>query len=403
LININEAINIIIENTENISFEQRDIINCNNRVLAEDIYSNDNLPPFNKSAMDGYAIKSQDTVGVHKDNKIGLEVKKTIKAGDWCEDILKNGEAFKIMTGAPLPIGADSVIKIEKTAEENNIVYIESRVKQWENVIRLGEEIKTLDIALKKGALIRTSEIGLLASLGYTNITVYKSPVVALIITGDELVDIESKLEKGKIRNTNEYTLTSLIENSGAEIISFGTVTDNRSLILEKVKLALGKADIIITSGGVSVGEYDFIEDILIEVGANIKFNSVAIKPGKPITFATYDKKLIFGLPGNPLSVITTFEEFVKPAIRKIMGKRKLFSNEFDVRLSNDFKSKLGRRDFVYVHLEKENGFYHAHKIGTQSSNQLMNLTKSNGLIIIPEERETAREGEILNGRFIFE
>lgn len=403
MININDAINIIIESTENISFEYKEIKSCSNKVLGEDIYANDNLPPFNKSAMDGYAVKSQDTFHINKGNKVGLDIKKTIKAGEWCEDILKTGQAFKIMTGAPLPKGADSVIKIEKTKEKNNIVYIENKVKPWENVIKLGEEIKALDIALKKGDLIRTGEIGLLASLGYKSVKVYKSPVIALIITGDELVDIESKLEKGKIRNSNEYTLTALIENSGAKAISFGIIADNRTLIFEKVKLALEKADIIITSGGVSVGEYDFVEEILIDIGANIKFNSVAIKPGKPITFATYNEKLIFGLPGNPLSVITTFEQFVKPAIRKIMSKSDLLSNEFNVILADDFKSSLGRRDYVYVNLKKENEVYYAYKIGNQSSNQLMNLTKANGIIIIPEDRELVRQSETLNGGFIFE
>lgn len=403
LININEAIDIIIDNTENISMEEIKIISCKNRVLVEDIYSNDNLPPFNKSAMDGYAIKGEDTSNIDKDNIKGLEIRKLIKAGDWCEDVLMNGEAFKIMTGAPLPQGANSVIKVEKTTEQNNVVYIKDKVKQWANVIRLGEEIRAGDIALKKGTLIRPAEIGLLASLGYPKVKVYRNPVVGLIITGDELIDIDSKLEKGKIRNSNEYTLTSLIENCGVKALSFGIIKDSRSSILKTVNKALETADIIITSGGVSVGDYDFIEDVLIHIGAKIRFNSVGIKPGKPITFATYNKKLIFGLPGNPLSIITTFEEFVKPAIRKFMGKRELFSNEFDVVLANDFKCTLGKRDFVYVDLKKKNGVYYAYKIGIQSSNQLMNLTKCNGLIVISEEREFVSEGETVHGRFLFE
>ncbi len=402
MISYKEAQRIIFKSTELLHLEERDILQCNDRVLGENIYSNDNLPPFNKSAMDGYAIKSEDTEKASNENMTELKIKSIIKAGDYCNEVLEHGEAFKIMTGAPVPNGANSIIEIEKIKVENNNIYINKRVKKDINVIKLGAELRVGELALEKGTVIRPSEIGLLASLGYKKVKVHKAPVVALIITGDELVDIDSKLVQGKIRNCNEYALISLIENLGAKVVSFGIVCDDKTILREKIELALSEAEIVISSGGVSVGDYDFIEEILGDIGADIKFNKVAIKPGKPVTFALSRKKLFFGLPGNPLSVINTFEEFVKPAIKKIMGKSNFSNEEFNVVLEDSFKSKIGRRDFVYVDLKKENEIYYAHKIGSQSSNQLVTISKANGIIIIPEDDEEVHVGEILNGRFIF-
>jgi len=402
VINFKEAQKIIFNNIELSSLEERDILQCNDKVLGENIYSKDNLPPFNKSAMDGYAIKSEYTESVSNENITEFKIKNTIKAGEYCTEILEHGEVYKIMTGAPVPNYADSVIEIEKVIVENNKIYINEKVKKDKNIIKLGEELRIGDLALKKGSVIRPSEIGLLASLGYKKVKVHKSPVVALIITGDELVDIDSKLSEGKIRNCNEYALISLIEKIGAKVVSFGIVCDDKNSLREKINLALNEADIVITSGGVSVGDYDFIEDILGDIGADIKFNNVAIKPGKPVTFATYKKKLFFGLPGNPLSVINTFEEFVKPAIKKNMGKSNFHNEEFKVVLADNFKTKAGRRNFVYVHLKKENEVYYAYKIGSQSSNQLVTISKANGIIIIPEDIENVHIGETFNGRFIF-
>ena len=402
MISIDNALNIIDENAKVLDLEKKDIVSCLNKVLAEDIYSQDNLPPFNKSAMDGYAIKSEDTKNYNTENIIELEIKGLIKAGDYCEDELKSGQTFKIMTGAALPKGADAVIEIEKVKADGNRLCLPQVVKQDNNVIKFGEEIKVGDLALAKGNLIRPAEIGLLASLGYSSVKVYKSPIVALIITGDELVDIDSKLEKGKIRNSNEYSLTALIKNLDAEVLSLGIVSDDKDTLREKVKYALEKADIVISSGGASVGDYDFVEDVLKEIGAEVKFNSVAIKPGKPVTFATYKEKLFFALPGNPLSLITTFEEFVKPAIEKMMGKENSNKGEFSVILADDFKAKTGRKNLVYVEIRKENGNYYAYKVGSQCSNHLMTMSQANGLIIIPEECGNVKAGDVLNGKFIF-
>ncbi|MCH5138799.1 molybdopterin molybdotransferase MoeA [Clostridiaceae bacterium UIB06] len=402
MIDVDNALNIIDANTKELALEKKDILSCLNKVLAEDIYSQDNLPPFNKSAMDGYAIKSEDTKGGDTGKVIEFEIKGLIRAGDYCEDELESGQAFKIMTGAPLPKGADAVIEIEKVKVEGSILKVVEDIKEGNNVIKFGEEIKVGELALSKGSNIRPVEIGLLASLGYSSIKIYKSPTIALIITGDELVDIDSKLEKGKIRNSNEYSLKALIKNLGAKALSLGLVSDDKDNLKQNVKYALENADIVISSGGASVGDYDFVEDVLKEIGADVKFNSVAIKPGKPVTFATYKEKLYFALPGNPLSLITTFEEFVKPAIEKMMGKQIGNKGEFPVTLAEDFKAKVGRKKYVYVDLKEDNGKYYAYKLGSQCSNHLMTMSEANGIIIIPEECGNVKAGEVLNGKFIF-
>ncbi len=402
MIDIDNAVNIICKNANKLPLEKKDILSCLNKVLAEDIYSKDNLPPFDKSAMDGYAVKSEDTKNCDAQKIIKFDIRGLIKAGDFCEKELRSGQAFKIMTGAPLPKGADAVIEIEKVEVEDNILKIFQVVDKDNNVIKLGEEIRAGELALKAGSTIRPVEIGLLASLGYSSVNVYKSPTIALIITGDELIDINSKLQRGKIRNSNEYSLKALIKNLGAEILSLGIVPDEKDKLKEKVKYALENADIVITSGGASIGDFDFVDNILKEIEADIKYTSVAIKPGKPVTFAIYKEKLFFSLPGNPLSLITTFEEFVKPAIEKMMGKQIEDKGIFSVILTEDFKVKKGRKKYVYVEIKEDNGKHYAYKIGSQCSNHLMTMSKANGIIIIPDECENVKAGEILNGKFIF-
>jgi molybdopterin molybdotransferase len=402
MISIHDALKVIEEESKILGSEKLDIVSCINRVLAEDIYSKDNLPPFDKSAMDGYAIRSEDTENFSIENISSFKIKGLIKAGEYFQGILEKGEAYKIMTGAPLPKGADSVIQIEKVTVKNEKVFVSQRVKKQDNVIKFGEEIRKGELVLKKGTLIRPVEIGVLASLGYSYVKVYKDPTVSLVITGDELIDIDNDLEKGKIRNSNEYSLKALIKNLGLEVLSMGIIPDNKDILKEKIEYALQNSDIVISSGGASVGDYDFVESVLKELGAEIKFTSVAIKPGKPITLATYNDKLFFSLPGNPSSLITTFEEFVKPSILTMMGNKKESNDEFPVILANDFKGKKGRAKYAYVEIKKDKGAYYAYEIGSQCSNHLLTMSKANGLIIIPEECGNVKAGEILNGKYIF-
>ncbi len=398
MIDVQEAFNIVISNTKLLKSEDVTLINSLNRVLAQDISSKDNLPPFNKSCMDGYALKSEDT----KDEMSKFEIKGIIKAGDFSDIVLQNSEAIKIMTGAPVPKGADAVIQIEKVKVEGKELHVLEKVSPGTNIFKTGEEIKIGDVALKKGKILRPAEIGLLASLGYTKIKCYKAPKIIVISTGDELINIDQNLTQGKIRNCNEYTLISLIKNLNAEVKSYGIIRDDKDKIFNAIKTAFEEGDIVITTGGASVGDYDFIEDVLREIEIDVKFTSVAIKPGKPVVFATFKDKLFFGLPGNPLSVINSFENFVAPSIKKMMGRDDVFSKEFPVTLKDDFKSGKERDAYIYVYIKKEGNHYYAYNVGRQDSNGLFTLTKSNGVVIMKKGISVAKIGDILNGKFIF-
>lgn len=401
MISRDEALNIVLEETALGNTEEKYILDALNKVLSEDIYSKDSLPPFDKAAMDGYAIKSEETMEASKELPGRFSIIDTIKAGDFYRDELKSGEALKIMTGAPLPKGADAIIQIENVKTEGNSLFVYERVEKYKNVIKCGEEIRSGEIALTKGSLIRPFEIGLLASLGYSKIQVYKSPVISLIITGDELVDIEEELKVGKIRNSNEYALIALIKNLGLEVISFGLVKDDKEVLREKLAEALKLSDIVITSGGASKGDYDFVEKVLIELGAEMKFNSVAMKPGKAVGFTKLQNKLIFSLPGNPLAAITTFQEFVIPSCDKFRGK-KTHIDIFPVILADDYNIKKGRTKYIYVNIQKVNGLYYGYKIGWQGTSGLAAVIKANGVVVVHEGKERLKSGEIVNGYFIF-
>lgn len=286
MIKPDEAIDIIIENTSLSDIQTKNILDCMDFVLAEDIYSSEDLPSFDKSAMDGYAIKIND--------EKEFEIIGTIKAGDYYNDELQSGKTLKIMTGAAFPNGADSVIQIEKVDVKDNKLIIHDEVEKGLNVIKKGSQIKSNDLVLKKGTVIRPYEIGLLASLGYDKLKVYGSPDVSLLITGDELVDINEKLENGKIRNSNGYSLFGLVKRSGANPLSMNIVKDNKDILKQSIIDAFEKSDIVITSGGASVGDYDFVEDVLEEIGADVKFRKIKIKPGKPLVFAKYNEKLFW-------------------------------------------------------------------------------------------------------------
>ncbi|NEU05738.1 molybdopterin molybdotransferase MoeA [Clostridium senegalense] len=402
MITIEEALKIIKEETKIIGLERVDIISSLNRVLAEDIYSKDILPPFDKSAMDGYAIKFEDTTVCESAINAELDIVGLIRAGEYYEDELKQGQAIKIMTGAPVPKSANAVIQIEKVECKENKLIISDVVKKDTNIIKMGEEINVGDLAIPKGKVIRPTEIGFLASLGYSKVLTYKTPKIAIISTGDELLNIDEVLEKGKIRNSNEYSLMALCKNLDLEFISLGIASDKKEVLKGKITEGLESADIVITSGGVSAGDFDFVEDVLEEIGAKINFTSVAIKPGKPVTFATVKDKFFFGLPGNPLSLITTFEEFVKPAIKNISGFNKIEDDMISVLAASKFKARNNRRKYIYVNITEKEGIYYANDLGNQCSNHLMTMSKANGIIIMNEDVREINVGDKVYGKFIF-
>lgn len=398
MISIDEALNSILSETVKLSVEKVSLRSALGRVLAEDIKALDSLPPFDKSAMDGYALWAEDT-----EEKQQFTVCGTVPAGSYFAGEIMSGQAIKIMTGAPLPHGTNTVIQIEKVTVKNDVLFLEEKLKPGLNVLQKGEEIRAGETALYAGTVVRPTEIGVLASLGYDEVRVYRKPKVALLITGDELVPITEKPGAGKIRNSNEYSLMALIDNAGAEFISWGIIPDQLPVLRERMRQALNEADVILTTGGASVGDYDFVEDVLQDVGAEIKFGKVAIKPGKPLIFAVKENKLFFGLPGNPMAVINTFEQFVKPALYAMTGRKQCCQEMVEAVAGDDFKAKKGRSHYIYVRLVWEDGRYVAYKLNKkQSSNYLLQMSKANGIIIIPADKGSVSAGEILKAGFLF-
>jgi molybdopterin molybdotransferase len=351
------------------------------RVLAKNIVSQINMPPFDKSAMDGFAFSS-------KDDSQRYKIIETIAAGDIPGEGIRKGECAKIMTGAMLPEGADRVIKREITAERDGYMHIveEESVK---NVCRKGEDVKIGDTVLKAGVLIRPQEVAIFASLGLASVPVYKKPLVGILTTGSEIVEPGRELASGQIYNSNAYSLSAQLCQVGADVEYGGIAVDDEAGIRKQVTRLFEKCDVVIISGGVSMGDYDYVPGILVKLGVKLYFRKVAIKPGKPTVFGVKGDKVFFGLPGNPVSTFVIFEIFVKPFLYRAMGHD--YQPPFiKAVMKHDFKrKKSGRTAFVPVKFGE--GFVEV--VEYHGSAHIYALAKANGLLQIP-----AGVNEVLKG-----
>jgi molybdopterin molybdotransferase len=307
------------------------------------------------------------------------------------------------MTGAPIPKGADSVVMVEDTEKVSGLgpqasgkkeyVRIFREVKKGENARYAGEDVRKGEAVIRKGDILKSGYIGMLASLGVSKIKVYRKPKAAILATGDELVEINQRLVPGKIRNSNAYSLYSQVIRAGAFPILLGIARDEKEDLRSKIKKGL-KADMLLVSGGISVGDYDFVKDVLGELGTQMKFWRVAMKPGKPLAFGMMGKISVFGLPGNPVSSMVTFEQFVRPALLKMAGAREIFRFHLPAIFREDFQKKKGLRYFLRVVLENKNGTLYASLTGPQGSGILKSMVLANGIMELPEELENLRPGD---------
>jgi len=397
MISVEAALEIILSEIKPLGLERTSILLTLGRVLGEDIYASVDNPPWDNSAMDGYALRASDTKGASRAKPVILRIIEDLPAGYVAKKSVKRGEAVRIMTGAPIPGGTDAVIMVEDTDKsevrsQKSEVKIFREAKIRDNIRRAGEDFKKGALVLKKGTAIRAAEVAMLATVGKPNVCVYQRPKVAVLSTGDELVEIEETPSNGKIVNSNSYAISAQIKACGAVPVQLGIARDAKKDLMDKLSYGLA-SDCILSSGGVSVGDFDFVKDVLKEMGSEMRFWKVAIKPGKPLAFGIINNKPVFGLPGNPVSAMVAFEQFVRPAILKMMGVRNIFRKSLTALLTSSLKKKAGRMHFIKAVLEEKKGQFYATPLEGQGSGILSSMVMANSLIILPEDAEDAAKG----------
>ncbi len=399
MISVEQALEKVLGYVDVLEEEEHPILDSLGQVLAEDIISSIDVPPLDNSAMDGYAVRAEDTRGARQNSPQCLQVIDTVAAGSISQYEVKPGTAIRIMTGAPVPKGADSVVQFENTNEthreaDSSKIGILAEAKAGLNIRKAGEDIARESLVLHKGAIIRPAETGVLASLGRSQVRVIRRPVIAILATGDEVVDVSQPLPPGKIYNSNTYSLAALVLRYGGIPKLLGIALDNEESL--SAKLRQGRdSDMLITIGGVSVGDYDVVKDVLAKEG-EITFWRVRMKPGKPLAFGRIKGTPHLGLPGNPVSAMITFELFGRPAILKMMGKNIPSRPTTQAIIENPVVNNDGRRIFARVIVEKREDQYYARLTGPQGSGVLTSMALANGLVIIPEDKARVEAGEIV-------
>ena len=393
MISVREAQDKILASVLPLGVESRGLIDTLAYTLAEDVHSDMDVPPFDNSSMDGYAVVAADLAGASPERPAELEIIDDLPAGYVSKKSLSRGQAIRIMTGAVLPNGADGVVIIENTTQDGNRVRVLEPIKVGANIRRAGEDLKNDELILPTATMIRPPEMGVLASMGKAQVSVFARPRVALISTGDELTPLGEEVKAGKIRDSNRYALWGSVIEAGGYPIDLGIARDDAEILEAKFQEGLDKADVLITSAGVSVGDYDVVKDVLSKFG-DINYWKVSMKPGKPQTFGMAGRKPIFGLPGNPVSAMIVFEIMVRPALLKMAGRTKLFRPQFKAILEENIKNYTGRDNYMRGHITTRDGRYYARSTGPQGSGILRSMVLANGLIIIPMAVKEVKAGD---------
>ena len=393
MISVKDAQDLILKEVKGLGVERVGLMESLGRVLSEEVRAQRNLPPWDNSSMDGYAVRWVDVQGGSQDDPRILHVIEEIPAGTLPKKQIVPGTAAQIMTGAPLPEGADAVVMVEETQRKGDQVCIFESVQKGENVRKKGENIRSGERVLGCGDRIRPGGVGMLASLGRSFLSVFRNPIVSILATGNELIEVDGELTQEKIINSNSYALASQVREAGGTPRLIGIARDQKKDVVEKLSQGLD-ADLILVSGGVSVGSYDFVKEAGQELGLDLKFWRVAMKPGAPLAFGLLEGKPFFGLPGNPVSSMVTFELFVRPAMMKMMGALSFFRPQVEAVLEKELTKDSGKAHFIRVIVKRKGDQYVATPTGEQSSGILMSMVKANGLLFLPEKKETVSVGE---------
>ncbi len=394
MISVEEALAIVISSLPERRVETVPFQSALGRILAENLVATSDIPPFCRSTADGYAVIAADV----QNTPVELEIAGQSKAGGGMPGKLQSGQAMSIMTGAPVPDGADAVQMVEQSqrSEDGRKVTILHSVKAQENIALRGWEAEKGWIVLKSGQCIGPAEISVLATFGYSRIKVWKRPDVAVFATGDELVEYDQTPRSDQIRNSNAYCISSQLQLMGMKAVYLGIVRDDKEDLRRKMLLGL-EQDVLIITGGVSMGEYDFIPDVFRDLGLEILFHKVAIKPGKPIVLARKGEKLVFGLPGNPISSLVTFECFVRPALGRLCGIAQPELPRFKAELLADMRQSPGRVGFFPGWAFWEESGWKVDPLRWKSSADIIGFTGANATFIFPKDRDYLRRGEMVD------
>ena len=398
LLSLEEAKEVLEQNfsPKPLGVERSSLSEAHDRVLTEDVVAPIDVPPFNRSTVDGYAVRAADTFGAEEDRPVALEFCGSIAIGEPSSIVLKKRMGAEIVTGAPLPDSADAVVMVEYAIREDDTIFVHRAVSTGENVMRSGSDIRKGETILRKGQRVSSREIGVLAALGITQVAVYKRPRVAIISTGAEIVDPEKPLSPGKIYDINAYTLSAAVRECGGEPINLGTIIDEMNQLKGALRKALDLADVVVTSGGVSVGPKDILPQVLNRLGKpGVIVSGIAVKPGKPTTIAMIDGKPVFSLPGNPTSALSMFYQLVRPQIYRMTGGREKPSPVVKAFAEKKMFSARGRRTFTMVKLAcDKSGKLMASPVALGLSGAITTLAKADGFVEIGDEQQFVEAGD---------
>ena len=402
MITVEKALETVLAHTKTLPAEEVLLADALGRVLAEEVRADRDLPPFDRSAMDGYAVRAGDTTQA----PVVLEVTGQVRAGQFPDRALEPGKAVQIMTGAPVPAGATAVQPVEKTRAVDGGARVEilSPVEPGAHIARRGTEVREGDLVLEAGRTLDPASLAVLASVGKGRLRVGRRPTVSVIVTGDELVEVWEKPTGGRIRNSNGPALVAQARWAGAEVRDLGVVPDDATRIADAVRAAFA-SDMVLLSGGVSEGAYDLVEPVLERFDVGLLFTKVAIKPGAPLVFGRRGDTLVFGLPGNPVSSQVTFDLFVRAALLRLQGASVVRRPRIEIELAEAVKNRSGREAYLPACVRSENGRLLARPVPSQGSGDLVAHARANALVILPAERTAAEAGErtgaILLGNFL--
>jgi len=399
-ISFDEAKKIILNSVK--SPLGKEIINVKEslwRTVAENVRAKYDIPNYDNSAMDGFALRSKDTKNATKTHPVKLKIVGQLQAGSVTKYKISSCECITVMTGSCIPLGSDAVVEKEKVVVENGYIKIFSPVEKYRNIRFRGEDVKKGELVVKKGTLITPQVLGMIISCGYDKIKVYRKPKVGIIATGDELVDVGEKISFGKVYNVNSYTLSGLVSKYGCEYINFGIAKDEYKELTSKIKKALNLCDIVLISGGVSKGEYDFVKPVLTKLSVKPFFWQVKQRPGKPVFFGIYfkngNKVPVFGVPGNVVSNFIVFEMLVKPLLFKLSGR-----DDEDIYYQAVIEEKIVKKSGVKLFLrgitKYVNGKFFVRTTGPQGSGILKSLVIGNCIIILDEKVEVVNPGDVV-------